>query len=216
LGLLGIYNIDKRPELWTSTEDEEWADRFLEAHWVKDLTKLVAISIGSSRRWVTKLWPIEYFADVANALARDFGIRIVLIGSENRDSRTEAFLKRTRCKPINALGKTNIPRLAALLKRCSVMIGSDSAPLHVAASVNTPFVGLFGPTDPKRHLAPTEKSVVFQRDFKCSPCYKTHCQRDYKCMKSIRPDEIYQAVVKLLGMKPLLRVPKFRGEAISK
>ena len=81
------------------------------------------------------------------------------------------------------------------------MIGSDSAPLHVAASVNTPFVGLFGPTNPKKHLAPTEKSVVFKKDFKCSPCYKTHCSRDYKCMKSIKPDEVYLAVVKLLGIK---------------
>ncbi|MEE9500048.1 MAG: glycosyltransferase family 9 protein [Candidatus Omnitrophota bacterium] len=201
LGLLGIYNIDKRLELWPSKEDEAWADNFLKSHWIKTDTKLVAINIGSSPRWITKLWPPEYFAEVCNKLAKDFGIRAVLIGLEKRTTRIEKFLKHAKCKPINALARTNIPRLASLVKRSSLLLSSDSAPIHVATGVGTPYVAFFGPTDPERHLAPTENYTVIKKDLKCSPCYHTYCNRGYMCMRSIKPDEVYEAVLKLLDIK---------------
>lgn len=202
LGLLGIYNIDKRLELWPSKEDERWANNFLKSHWVKKNMKLVAVNIGSSPKWITKLWLPEYFAEVCNRLAREFGIRVVLVGREKDNQRTEKFLKCANCKPINALGKTSIPRLASLAKRCNLLLGSDSAPIHVAACVGTPFVALFGPTDPLRHLAPTAKnSIVFKKGLKCSPCYHTRCDRGYRCMRSIKPDEVYEAILKLLKVK---------------
>jgi ADP-heptose:LPS heptosyltransferase len=168
----------------------------------------VAISLGSSRRWVTKLWPPEYFADVANRLARELGVRVVLVGRQGGDQRTEEFLRRARCKPINALGKTTIPRLATLMERCNVVVTADSAPLHVAASVNTPLVALFGPTDPARHLAPVGRHIILRKDFRCSPCYQTRCRRDYKCMKSIKPDEVYEAGTELLEAKSEKRKAK--------
>ncbi len=201
LGLLGIYNIDKRLELWPSKEDEAWADNFLKSHWIKTDTKLVAINIGSSPRWITKLWPPEYFAEVCNKLAKDFGIRVVLVGLEKRTTRIEKFLKHAKCKPIDALARTNIPRLASLVKRSSCLLSSDSAPIHVATGVGTPYVAFFGPTDPERHLAPTENYIVIKKDLKCSPCYHTYCNRGYMCMRSIKPDEVYKAVLKLLKIK---------------
>ncbi|UCD55398.1 MAG: glycosyltransferase [Candidatus Omnitrophota bacterium] len=201
LGLLGIYNIDKRLELWPSKEDEAWADNFLKSHWIKTDTKFVVINIGSSPRWITKLWPPEYFAEVCNKLAKDFGIRVVLVGLEKRSARIDKFLRHAKCKPIDALARTNISRLASLVKRSGCLLSSDSAPIHVAAGVGTPYVAFFGPTDPKRHLAPTENYAVMKKDLKCSPCYHTYCNKEHMCMRSIKPNEVYKAVLKLLGIK---------------
>ncbi|MFC1576078.1 glycosyltransferase, partial [Candidatus Omnitrophota bacterium] len=117
LGLLGIYNIDKTLKLWPTKEDDAWAESFLKSHWIKDNEKLLAIGIGSSSRWQTKLWPVGNFIELSNKLAKNFGIRTVLIGHDKNDARTEEFLKRAKCKPINAAGTTNIPRLAALVKK---------------------------------------------------------------------------------------------------
>ncbi|MCQ9206994.1 MAG: lipopolysaccharide heptosyltransferase II [Omnitrophica bacterium] len=197
LGLLGIYDVREKLNIWLSKEDEEWAARFLDSHWVKGNARLVAINLGASSRWVTKLWPVEYFADISNRLAKNLNARILLIGAESSSVLSDEFLKRAKCKPINALGKTNIPRLAALIKRCMVLVSSDSAPLHVASAVDTPFIALFGPTDPKRHLVPSGNYTVLRKDISCSPCYSAHCHLHYKCMTSIKPDEVYEAVVKL-------------------
>ena len=201
LNLLRIYNIDRTMELWPTKEDEKWADNFLTSNWVKNKGKLVAFNIGSGVKWATKLWPIEHFAGVCNRLAKDFGIRVVLIGSEKTDSRIEDFLNQTKCKPINALGKTNIPRLASLVKRCNLLLSPDSAPIHVAAAVDTPFIALFGPTDPDRHMPPAKKCTVIKKDLPCAPCYQRRCDRGYICMQSIEPDEVYKVVLKLLDIK---------------
>ncbi|MFH1380928.1 MAG: glycosyltransferase family 9 protein, partial [Candidatus Omnitrophota bacterium] len=203
LGLLGISNIDEKPELWPTTEDMKWAEDFFASEWLKINTKLVAFNISSSPKWITKLWPIEYFAELSNKLAKELGIRVILIGKDEgkKDARIDDFLKRIKCKPINAMGKTNIPRLAALIKKCDLLLSADSAPIHVAASVDTPFIALFGPTDPKRHLVPIERSEVVKKDLKCSPCYKRVCDKGYICMRSIKPDEVYSKIVKLLGIK---------------
>ena len=201
LGLLGAYNIDKKLELWYSKEDESWVSDFLKSHWIKEDSKLIAVSIGSSPRWVTKLWSVEYYVELCNRLAKNFGIRVILIGSEKTGARAENFLKRTKCKPINALGKTSIPRLAALVRKCDLLLGSDSAPIHVAASVGTPVVSFFGPTDPRRHLAPESKNVVLKKDLKCSPCYRTRCEKGYACMTSIKPDEVYKVILETLKLK---------------
>lgn len=198
LGLLGIYEIDKSLELWPTKEDEAWARNFLESHWVKGNTKLVAFNIGSSPRWITKLWPVENFVEICNRLGKDFGIRVILIGRDKSEPRIDDFLRDAKSKPIKSLGKTNIPRLASLIKRCDLLLSSDSAPIHVAASVKTPFIALFGPTDPRRHVAPVNKYVIIKKDFPCIPCYRTHCDRGYVCMRSIKPDEVYNKIIEML------------------
>lgn len=198
LKLAGILEVDSALEMWTAKEDEEWAEKFLESHWVDPKSKIVAINLGSSLRWATKLWPVEYFVDIANTLSRDYGARILIVGSGEEKNRAREFLKYAKCKPINALGKTTIPKLAAMLRRSSVLITSDSAPLHIAASVNTPVVALFGPTNPERHLAPLGEYEIMKKNYKCIPCYSTHCNRGFVCMKNIKPDEVCGALRKLL------------------
>jgi len=202
LSTLGIVNADSHLELWPTKEDDEWAENYLKSHWVKKEDKLLALSLGSSPRWLTKLWPIENFISLSNKLASEKGIRVILIGSLADDERTKAFLSRVRCKPINALGKTSIPRLASLIKRCSLLLSSDSAPIHVAASQDVPFVALFGPTDPRRHLPPAKvEHAVIKKDLPCQPCYHSYCDRGYVCMRSIDPLEVYEKILKLLKIK---------------
>jgi len=208
LNLLGIYKIDKAPEIRSPKEDEEWADNFLKSHWLKAGQKIIALSLGAGAGRATKLWPSEYFAEVCTKLARNLGIRVLLTGLEKERPLANKFMKRAKCKPIDGLGRTNILRLASLVKRCDVLLSSDSAPLHVAASVGTPFVALFGPTDPRKHLVPSEKRcIVLSKKLKCSPCHHRHCSKRNNCMRAIKPDEVYEAVVGLLRMesKPVKR-----------
>ena len=205
LGLLGIYNIDKKLELWPSGEDEKWAESFLKSHWIQSKSGVIAFNIGSSPRWITKMWPVEYCAELCNKLAAQDGIRTIVIGRDRSDRRAKEFLKRAKSKPVNALGMTNIPRLAALLKRCGLVITSDSAPMHVAAGCGTPFIALFGPTDPARHLPPAKKYIVIKKELPCMPCYHAKCDRGYLCMRSIKPDEVYEAAKKILKIRTEIR-----------
>jgi ADP-heptose:LPS heptosyltransferase len=106
--------------------------------------------------------------------------------------------------------------LAALLERCDLFIGGDSGPLHLAAAVDTPTVGIYGPTDPKR-LAPrgTWHRVVAQAA-PCAPCYTpdtvhledvTVCRQGNPiCMLEIKPGDVLDAAGDLLHKKGFLKL----------
>ncbi len=201
LGLLGITGMDNHLELWPKQEGETWAERFLESNWLKKGQKLVAVSLSASRRWKTKNWDMTYFVELADMLAREKGARIVLIGTDEDEEDALEFTRRSGAKPIDATGKTNIPRLISLVRRCDALLTGDSAPMHVAAAVGTPFVALFGPTDPKRHLPPAGEHKVLRHKIRCSPCYKPACARRVRCMSMIKTEEVFSALIEIMQNK---------------
>ncbi|MDP2921596.1 MAG: glycosyltransferase [Candidatus Omnitrophota bacterium] len=184
-------------EIWPSKDDFSYVDNLLKDAWVNKSQILVGINIGSSPRWEAKRWPLKNFAKLSDMLAAK-DIRVVITGSEDISGTAKSFMKITATKPVNAVARTSVTQLAALIKRCRVFITGDSAPMHVASSMGTDFIALFGPTDPARHFEPTEKGIVIRKDLKCSPCYKSKCRRNV-CMESINVEEVYKLVMEKIG-----------------
>lgn len=192
LSMLGIEEASKRLELWPSAADIDNIKKILEAEWVGENQVLVGINPSASPRWATKKWPAENFARLCDSLG-ERKIRAVLIGSKSDLETGAAILSLARSKPINLIGRTSLPELAALMKRLRCLVTSDSAPMHVAAAMATPFVALFGPTDPQRHLPPSENYAVIRRGLSCSPCYKPVCS-DIRCMREITVEDVLKAI----------------------
>ena len=197
LSLLGLALVDPQLETWPSAEDDAYIDEFLSSQWLSQNQRLVGLNISASSRWLTKSWPAPHMIRLCEELARR-DLRLVITGTESDFSSAVALAEAAKSvKPINACGKTTVNQLACLIKRCSVYISADSAPLHIAASVKVPFVALFGPTDPRRHLPPAKDYVLIQKEIPCAPCYKPKCAKK-RCMESITPEEVLEAVLKLL------------------
>ncbi|MBI4335281.1 MAG: lipopolysaccharide heptosyltransferase II, partial [Candidatus Omnitrophica bacterium] len=205
LGMLGIeadLGRDTRAarlELWPSKEDESYISDFLSSHWVGQGQMLVGVNMGASERWATKRWPINNIAKLCDELSKQLGARVVITGLRGDINAARRLSSLTRSRPIIACGKTNITQLAALVRRCRVFVSGDSAPLHVATAVGVPFVALFGPTDPRRHLVSLENGVVINKDLRCAPCYKPRCILNYRCMKRISVEEVLEAVRGLIA-----------------
>ena len=102
------------------------------------------MAIGLGAAFPHKMWPPEAFAQAAGKFA-ERGWGVVLIGSAPERPLTPRFLARlspaARAHPlINLVGDTSIEEMAALLERCSLFIGNDSGPKHVAAALRKPVV----------------------------------------------------------------------------
>ncbi len=195
--MLGIDSITPKLELYPAEGDRKYIDEFLSSQWLAQNQKIVGINISASKRWNTKIWPMKNLIKLCEELARR-DIRVVLTGIENDLERAAELIKSvSNIKPINACGKTSINQLACLIFKCNVYLTGDSAPLHIAAAMDVPFVALFGSTDPRRHLPPAKKFTVIKKDLPCSPCYKPKC-RKVKCMESISADEVLEAIERLL------------------
>lgn len=198
LKMLGIDLKDPSLELWPSEEDERYIDEFLQSEWTSAKQKLIGLNISASARWQTKNWPLSQITAFCEGLGqRD--VRMVITGDQKDAPAANALINTVKnIKPINACGKTSINQLACLIKRCSVYISGDSAPLHVAAAQKTPFVALFGPTDPLRHLPAAKDYVLIRKELRCSPCYKPKC-KSRKCMSAISAQEVLEAADQLLN-----------------
>lgn len=197
LRLIGIEEADRRLELWSTPEEDKKIRDFLELNWVSSSQILVGMNPGSSVRWSTKQWPVENFSKICDELAKK-NIRVVITGSKEEAPLAQRLIDGTKNKPINAVGKTTLTELTSLIKRCQVFISSDSAPMHIASSVNTPLVALFGPTDPHRHCVPPDLCEVFFKEINCSPCYLRSCPIGLVCMKKITVAEVLEAVYRMI------------------
>jgi lipopolysaccharide heptosyltransferase II len=194
LKLAGAKPQDKNLELWPTEADEKKVDEFLNENWVKPGQELVGINVRASSRWHTKNWPASHIAGLCDALAREFGIRVVLTGVKEDIQTAGRIVKETKSKPMIAVGRTGIFELASLMRRFKVYLTADSAPMHIAAAMGTPFVALFGPTDPARHVVRASGCVILKKDLKCSPCYSPRCMKKSRCMNRITVEEVLEAM----------------------
>jgi ADP-heptose:LPS heptosyltransferase len=166
---------------------------------IKDHEQLIALAPWT--RSAIKSWPPKRFVDLATELMQWPNVRVVLVGGPSDTSSAEEFEILASQGLVNLVGRLSLRQLPLLLRRMQLLIGNDSAPLHLAAGVGTPVLAIFGPTHPKATGPyPLESHVVFRADLPCSPCGNRRCRNPsyLECLQSISVDQILREVEKIL------------------
>jgi heptosyltransferase-1 len=160
------------------------------------------IAINPMSRWETKIWGDDKFTALIEKLPAS---RIILTGSTAERERIEKILGGTRsiasAVPRNLAGKTTLPQLAELYRRCSVVITNDSGPMHIAAAMGVPVVAIFGPTDPALVGPYGQGHAIIQAEgFRC-PCQAPVCRQTpvHPCMTRITVEQVMAAVKPFLA-----------------
>lgn len=206
LRFVGGQVADDHLEVWLSTEDEEFADRTLKEGGVDSNDILVGIGPagGSSK---LKQWPLDRFIELGRWLAR-FGARLVVVGGPGEEGLGNELVGRLGRRAINqASGMLTLRQMAALLKRCQVYVGNDTGPMHLAAAVGTPVVGLFGSSCHHRFSPWGANHSVLWSSLPCSPCFEQNhmaqCEQcifdEVECMRAIGLEQVKSAVTTQLA-----------------
>jgi len=128
-------------------------------------------------RWQFKCWPADRAAALLDELERR-GQRVVLTAAPDPAERelVADMLSRTRAKPLDLSGQLTLKELAALAGRARLFVGVDSAPMHIAAAMQTPVVALFGPSG-ELEWGPWQVAhrVVASSVHPCRPCGNDGC-----------------------------------------
>jgi len=148
---LGIEVEDKSLRIYPSAEEEKRAQSWLDKYEVAPGEMLVGIHPGGEGLWGRKQWGAANFAEVATGLYQRLGARVILMGGKDDAPSAAEIASRTTAHIINATGQTTLGETAALIKKCTLFVGNDSSPLHIAAATGTPVVGIYGPTDPRSY-----------------------------------------------------------------
>lgn len=145
-----------------------------------------------------KRWPIERFAEAANALHAKTGCRFVIFGGKGDLVIAGQLTRRITTAPVTVLaGRTSLRQLLAALGRCHVLLTNDTGPMHVAAALGVPVVVPFGSTSPELTgpgLPGDPRHKLIRAQAECAPCFLRECPVDFRCMKRIEVESIVQAV----------------------
>jgi heptosyltransferase-2 len=157
---------------------------------------LVVMAPGSV--WPTKRWTADGFADVARRLAAA-GARVVLVGGPG-DVEVATRVAALAGRGVTShAGRTDLATSVALIDRAAVLVGNDSAPMHVACARGVPVVAVFCATTPALGYGPWgERTRVVDVDLACRPCGRhggRRCPRGTEdCMRLVEPARVLDAV----------------------
>ena len=146
--------------------------------------------------WRSKCWPAAGYGQVADALEKDFNLRVVLnCGPGEEALAREVQAACQTAKPLLYTG--GLPGLIALLRRSRLMLGPDTGPSHLAAALGVPTVALFGPTDPQRNGPYGSRTKSLRPDN--APTSYQHSAVPGEAMSRLQPEQVLSAIRELLA-----------------
>ena len=149
-------------------------------------------------------WSLERFAAIADFLIENYGLKVILTGSEDEGFIGDKIIKlaKNKNKISNLSGLLTIPELAYLTSIAKAAISIDTSMVHIAEFTGTPIIALFGPTfyeevgaygnkEKQVNLAHPERCI---RDRRKGESY----DKENSCMSSISIEEVKRAIDGLL------------------
>lgn len=165
----------------------------LKHKWPLESGRWVAIQPGA--RWLNKRWPVEHYAELVRQLARaNPEVRFALLGGDADREMGTAIAKAEPQRCLDLTGKISLPQMIECLRLTEMMITNDTGPMHVAAALKKPVVGIFGPTEPRRTGPYGQFGNVLQGNVPCAPCMKPVCtySKPIECLRMISPMAVLQ------------------------
>jgi len=143
----------------------------------------------------TKRWPTSYFAALAQRLiASNPNNEIILLGSKGDQALAQEIASQVKQDTHihNWCGQTTLDEAIALIGMCKAVVSNDSGLMHIAASLQTPQVAIFGSSDPAHTPPLSDKAKVIWLNLPCSPCHKRVCPLGHlNCLNDILPEQVF-------------------------
>ncbi len=205
---LGITGTPERLiPIATSRADEKKIDVLCKEWGVKKGDMILCIAPGAAESARGRIWSPKRFAKVADKLVSEFLVKVIIVGSKGERWLAEDIIKQMKYNAINAAGETSVKELAALLKRCTLMIGNDSGPMHLSAAMGARTIGLFCPNTPVRFAPYGPGNDFVYTPVLEKPCINVHkgqvpdCS-DHQHMTKITSEDVLQKARKVLYAGP--------------
>lgn len=185
--------IDPSPVEWRiELTEEERADQaaFFEAFG----GPACAVVVGTSKE--EKNWNAAGYAEVIDRLAEKHGVRSILVGgpSERERAIADDVLRLSTSDPMDLLGN-DLRRLIWILDRSALTLSPDTGPLHISRALDTPVVGLYGYTNPKRTGPYVKYQELVVDGYAAYPGEDYPVTREYRDgMKRVTPQMVHEKI----------------------
>jgi ADP-heptose:LPS heptosyltransferase len=181
----------KSTELYLSCGDNDFADNFYRRTFKANY---IVFGINAGGSCQSRLWGLTKYAGLADKIIESFNYKVLVFWGPGQEQICETLKSLMKYDPIIA-PPTTLKEMAALQRKCKFVISNDSGPMHIAASMGIPTLGIMGPTRPFAQ-GPIGNNCTFivKEGLDCLGCNLTSC-KDNKCMTDLSVDEVYKKVL---------------------
>jgi ADP-heptose:LPS heptosyltransferase len=186
-----------------SEDDKLFAEQFFKDKFaVGDFV----IGLSPSGGWQSKKCDPVKFAEIGDAIINRYNSKILILWGPG-DNKEALQISKLMNNKIVLAPLTDIRKMAALIKNCSMIVANDSGPMHIATAVKTPTLSLHGPTNPKLQGPFGEKHEwVRLEELECIECNLLDCPRNHECFIDLPLGRIMdkiEIIVSKNNLKPL-------------
>lgn len=171
------------------------AQKLLTEH--KIVAHRYAVIIPGSAQ-VSKCWPADRFAAIADRLVSEHGLAVVATGGRSESPMIEQIQSLTKHSIANLAGKTSLPQLVEVLRQATIVVSNDTGPGHIAAALGRPLVMLFSWSNPLRVGPYGRPDCIVGRDVQ-NRGLAIKSRDPQHAVGCITFDEVYTKVVEQLG-----------------
>lgn len=194
LEYLNIPIISKKTLFYLSEEEKTFANNFIQ----RNFNEEKIIGIIPSGGWESKKCEPEKWIEICRAILSEYKVKFLILWGPGDEKDANEIYNSLREHSV-LIPETTLGKLAGLINECELVIANDSGPMHIAAALGTPVIGLFGPTNPKAHRPYSVNSAyVIKEDLHCIICNKLSCPYNHECMKELPVDEVVKKIEILL------------------
>ena len=197
---------DHRLEPWVTSDDEHCVTKLVQA-WPTGMREGPLIAFAPGAGHPKREWPSERLTDVGRHLISEHGAGLVVVGGPSDRSKGEALCRTLQDHAVSVAGELSFGGTAALLRRCRLLVGTDSSTVHLAAAVGLGVVVISchprggvpaGDNSPLRFGPWRTLSAVLQPLAPEPPCTDSCTAPAAHCIRRISTQRVIQAVNRML------------------
>lgn len=170
--------------------------------WHKKLSQIsggktiVGLNTGCGERWLTRLWPDEYWIEYIKLLQKNNFFPVVL-GGPQEDEKNKLFAKETDC---HYPGTYSLEEFFSITAACDIIVTQVSMMMHIASALKKKMI-LFNNIFNKHEFFLYNRGVIMEPESGCDCFYGNSCKRDVSCMYDIKPKNVLEESLKLIAKK---------------
>lgn len=187
------YNLELLNAIGAQIEDKTLSlnisnaiiERAVKDFHLENLTRLIALHPWTSDS--IKQWPVNNFLSLAKKITGELNAHVVLIGGREEKSKSIELFGAMNNRVVNITGSTTLPQLAAIFKKCELLISGDSGPVHLAGAVNTKVLAIF------------RNDIVGKNSKRWGPWGEGHTVIEKNSLSEISVDQVFAVVKHILN-----------------
>jgi heptosyltransferase II len=214
---IGCLSESPRLELATTDSEERVGEQIWRTLGLRTDGRVLALNC-SGAYGAAKRWPLEHCGTLAGRVAAELDHDVLVICGPGESNVAREIVGHAQSRHVFSLADQplGLTSTKACLRRCRLLVSTDSGPRHVAAALGKPVITLLGPTSPVWIENPTVRGSFVHLDLDCLGCAKRVCPLGHhRCMKELTPDMVLRTVIDVLNQEEAMpaspRCDQLRG-----